>query len=505
MNFLSLNILIFSPLLAAIIIASPLFGSNAIYIRRFSKFFASFHFLYSLIFAVSQKSSLEPFYSEINLFGKNWLESYGITAALGLDGFTSLLVVFTSLIFLFALIISKSTIRYKHKMYYSLIFCLLTTTLGIFSAKDTFFFLMFWFAELIPLYLLISEWGGEKSKDAAMKYLIFSATGGILILSSVIGLYYYGFTANEALSSNIEFLRVYTSDEICPYILQILMFFGLFAGFAIKLPVFPFHTPFIDSQTESQTPVSILLSAVLIKTGAYGLIKFNLSLFPEIFTKIAPYIMIIALINIIWASLAAFKQKNIKKMIAYYSVVQMGLFLLGISSLNKAGLDGSVLLMFSHALIVTGLYLITAIIYQNTKSYSILEISGLGKCMPNLMICAFIISFAATGIPFTCGFPADFLIYTGSVCADNGIIFKIISAAAVCGILANASFILNFFHSIFCGNLKFQNKNCKDMYGHKAVITIIVVVCIIAVGIFPDSLMSVYGSVSDTFIEILRV
>ena len=241
MNFLSLNFLIFSPLIAAIVIASPLFGYNPLYIRRFSKAFASLHFLYSLLFVLNQKNSIEPLYSEFTIFGKNWLDSFGINAAFGLDGLTSLLVAFTSLIFLLVLIISKTTIKYKHKMYYTLIFCLLTTTLGIFSSKDIFLFFMFWEAELIPLYLLISEWGSEKSKDSAIKYLMYSFTGSIFILASIIGMYYYGFAANQELSSSIEFLRVYAADEVCPYYLQILMFTGLFIGFAIKLPVIPFH------------------------------------------------------------------------------------------------------------------------------------------------------------------------------------------------------------------------------------------------------------------------
>lgn len=505
MNFLSLNLLIFSPLIAAAVIASPLFGSNVLYIRRFAKTFASVHFLYSLIFVLNQKVSVEPLYSEFTLFGKNWIESFGINAALGLDGFTSLLAAFTSFIFLLVLIISKSAVRYKHKMYYSLIFCLLTTTLGIFASKDIFFFFTFWCAELIPLYLLIAEWGSDKSKEAAMKYLIYSSVGCVFILASVIGLYYYGFIANGELSSDIDFLRVYTSDEICPYILQLLIFFGLFTGFAVKLPIFPFHLWFTDAQTEARTPVSILLAAVLIKTGAYGLIKFNFSLFPEIFTKFAPVLLIIALINIIWASLAAYKQKNIKKIISYYSVAQMGVFLLGISSLNKTGLDGAILLMFAHGLTVTGLYMITELVYQTSKTYSILEVSGLGKIMPNLMICSYLICFSAIGIPFTCGFPADFLIYTGSVCADNTIIFKVLSAAAIGGIILHTSYILHFFHSLFCGSLKIQNKNLKDMYGHKATITIITVICIIAVGVFPDALMSIYSTISENLIEILRV
>lgn len=230
MKFLSLNILIFSPLIAALIIASPLFGGNRVYIRRFSKTFASFHFLYSLLFVLNQRTGIENLYTEITLFGKNWLETYGISAAFGLDGFTALLVSLTSLIFLIALIASKSVIRYKHKMYYSLVFCLMTAVLGIFSAKDIFLFFAFWEAEMIPAYLLIAEWGSETSKKSAMKYLIYTFTGSIFIFAAIIGLYYYGFASNGELSASIDFLRVYSSDNVCPYFIQLLMFL-------IKLPI----------------------------------------------------------------------------------------------------------------------------------------------------------------------------------------------------------------------------------------------------------------------------
>jgi len=505
MKFLSLNLLIFSPLIAAIIIASPLFGSNPMYIRRFSKAFASLHFLYSLLFVLYQKSSVENLYSEITLFGHNWLDSFGINAAIGLDGLTSLLVAFTSLIFLLALIVSKSSIRYKHKLYYCLIFCLLTTTLGIFTSKDIFLFFMFWEAELIPAYLLISQWGTEKARESATKYFLYVFSGSILILSSIIGLYYYGFAANGELSSSIDFLRVYSSDNICPYILQLLMFFGLLAGFGIKIPIIPFHLWNTEATTNSQTPVSIIISAVLINTGAYGIIKFNLGLFPEIYTKIAPYLMIIAVLNIIWASLAAFKQKNIKKTIGYYSIASMGIFLLGVSSLNKTGIDGAILQIFAHGITVAGLYLVAGFIHQATKTYSLQEIGGLGVKMPHLMICSYIICFSAIGIPFTCTFTSEFLSFTGSVCADYSMLYKILTAIAISSIILTAAYILNLFHKTFCGNCKILNKAVNDIYGHRVTVITIIILCILVFGIFPDSLISVYNGLSENLIEILRV
>ena len=505
MNFLSLNFLIFSPLIAAIVIASPLFGYNPLYIRRFSKTFASLHFLYSLLFVLNQKNNVEPLYTEFTIFGKNWLDSFGINAAFGLDGLTSLLVAFTSLVFLLVLIISKTTIKYKHKMYYTLIFCLLTTTLGIFTSKDIFLFFMFWEAELIPLYLLISEWGAEKSKDSATKYLLFSFTGSIFILAAIIGMYYYGFAANQELSSSIDFLRIYTSDEVCPYYLQILMFLGLLTGFAIKLPLVPFHLWFTEVNEDAEIPVNMVIAAVLVNTGAYGIIKFNLSLFPEIFTKFTPFMMIIAVFTIIWASFAAFNQKHIKKTVAYFSIAQTGIFLLGVASGNKTGIDGAFLMMFAHSMTVAGLYLITGLVYKAAKTYSIQEISGLGKCMPLLMICSYVIIFSAFGLPFTAAFPAEFLIFTGSVCTDLSMIYKILSAVGICGLILISSFVIKLFHGIFCGNLKVQNKRITDIYGHKATATLTIVFCILLLGMFPDTIISIFNSVSENLIEILRV
>lgn len=505
MNFLSLNLLVLSPLIAAVIIASPIFGGNRVYIRRFAKTFSVFHFLYSLFFVLNQKAGTENLYTELKMFGKNWLESWGISFSLGLDGFTALLVSFTSLIFLLAFIMSKSSVRYKHKMYYSLMFCLMTSVLGIFTAKDIFLFFVFWEAELIPAYLLIAEWGSENSKKSAMKYLLYTFGGSIFIFAAIIGLYYYGFASNGELSSSIDYLRVYLSDGICPVYMQVLMFAALFIGFTVKLPVFPLHVWLSDSHTDSLSPVSIIMSAILLNTGAYGIIRFNLELFPEIFTQTAPYIMIIAVINILWASFAAFGKNNIKSIISYLNIAFMGIFLLGLSSLNKVGIDGALFILFAHGITVTGLFMISEFIYQNVKTYNIHEIGGMGKKMPFLMLCSSVVCFSAAGIPFTCMFPAAFLSYTGAVCADYGMLYKIFAALGIIGIVLISACIIKLFHSVFCRNKNMQITNIYDISGHKATVAVTVVLCIIILGIFPDSFISVYDAVVENMLEILRV
>ncbi|MBQ2644347.1 NADH-quinone oxidoreductase subunit M [bacterium] len=505
-SLLSLNILIFSPIAAAIITASPMFGTNPIYIRRFSKSFLTIHFLYSLLFVAFYNFSSESFYDEITVSGNSWLSKLGINAAFGADGFTILLCMFTSLIFLLTLIISKTMIRTKHKMYYTLMHLLLCTTLGIFCAKDMFVFLLFWQAELIPMYLLISQWGSNNSKNSAMKYVLYNFIGSIFISLSMVALYYYGYHSNGTLSSSIDFLRIYQADNIFPLLLQKLIFWCLFIGFALKLPIIPIHTYYVSLIGESVTPVSIVTSSILINTAAYGIIRFNLDLFPELFSQYAPIIMIIGVINIIWASLSAFKQKDIAKFSSYINITYMGLFLLGLSSLNKSGFDGAIFIIFSNIFIASALSLFIGLLYQTFKTKSLYEIKALGKFAPNFMLLGYLIIFAVIGVPLTIGFAGDFLVFAGSFSADfqNALLPKICSFTALLSVIFLASCSLNLFNQVFSG---FDNSDKKyhDISGHRLTVLFILCFCIILFGIFPNSIMNLYNNVTEMLVEILRV
>ncbi|MGN0015538.1 MAG: NuoM family protein [Candidatus Gastranaerophilaceae bacterium] len=505
-NLLSLNFLIFSPILAAALIASPLFGTNPIYIRRFAKACATLHFMYSLLFIVFYNFGVESFYEEINIFGSGWLSKLGINAAFGLDGLTVILTVLTSFVFLLALIASKTIIRTKHKMYYSLMFILLSTILGIFCSKDMFVFLIFWEAELIPMYLLISQWGTGNSKYFAMKYLLFTFAGSIFLLVSMLGLFFYGYHANGELSSTIDFLRISMTDGIFPVFIKKLLFWGFFIGFAVKLPVVPLHTWLPSVNANSAAPINMLLSAIVLKTGAYGLIKFNLSLFPELFTEYAPIIMLFGVINIIWAALCAYKQKDIQKLIGYSSIVFMGLFLLGLSSLTKTGINGSCFVIISHAFIASGLFLISGLIYQVTKTKSLPELSGLGNSMPVLMSLTYIVSFAAIGMPFTIGFPSELLIFSGAFSSDfefSGMFPKIATLLSMLVQVLSAAYILRLFHCVFC-KTEHSGKNYHDISGHRLMCVSVICFCIILFGLFPETIMCIYENFTSFVADILR-
>jgi proton-translocating NADH-quinone oxidoreductase chain M len=502
-RFLSLNLLIFLPILASAIIMSPMFGANPIYIRRFSKTFATIHFLYSLLFVVFYNISAGDFYDEVTIFGQGWLNKLGISAAFGLDGLSVLLVAITSFIFLIALIFSKTIIRTKQKLYYTLIFLLESALLGTFCAKDMFVFLLFWEAELIPLYFLISEWSGEKAKKSAMKYILTSFIASSLIFCAMIGLYYYGYYANGELSSSIDFLRVSQGDSVFPLFLQKMLFWAFFAGFAIKLPIAPLHTLCADVIAEAPSPISILISTISLNVAAYGIIRFDFDLFPELFTQYAPIIMTIGCISLIWFVLSAYMQKDIKKIVAYSCFSYMGLFLIGLSSLEQIGIDGAFLDLMARSLIITGLFLIIGLVQQTAKTKSIQEIQGVGAALPKLKFFGYIIFFSAINIPFTIGFPAQLMTITGTFVADyeNQLLPKIIALCIILSLIFSATYLAKMFHVIFCGNV---NKKYNDITGHRLVIVCIICICIILLGLFPDYICGIFGDVVNNLLEILR-
>lgn len=505
-NLLSLKLLIFAPIFAAIVVMSPIFGSNQIYIRRFAKTFATCHFLYSLLFVAFCNFGEGTYYDELTVLGEGWLSKLGVSAAFGIGDFSVLLVVLTSFIFLVALIFSKTIIRTKHKLYYTLLLLLESIILGIFCSKDMFVFLMFWEAELIPTYFLISQWGADKAKKAAMKYIIFSFIGSMFLLVAMIGLYYYGYYLNGELSSSIDFLRIYEADGIYPLMLQKILFMAFLIGFAIKIPVFPVHTWLTEVQSEAPAPISIILAALLQTTGMYGFIRFNLDLFPELFVQYAPNIMILGAITLLWSAFAAYKQGDIKKIAAYSSVSSMGLCLIGLSSLNKIGIDGAIYVILAHTFIVTGLFLIVGLIQQATKTKSLQEISGLGKSMPRLMFASCVIMLSIIGIPFTMGFTGKFLTFIGAFSADfeNALLPKIVTLISVFSLVLTSVYMIRFYHSVFC-SYPSPIKKFNDISGHRLMLVTVVALCLLIFGCYPHSLMDIYSNLVETLLDVLRV
>lgn len=506
-NYLSLIFLVFSPLIAFGVILSPLFGDNEVYIRRFSKGFASLHFLYTILFlAFFDPSSYAMSYeTELRLFDISWLKTLGITATFGVDALSLLLVVLTSFIFLLALVASKSTIRTKHRFYYSMMFLLQTAVLGVFCSKDMFLFFLFWELELIPMYFLISEWGSGESQKSAMKFVLYTFFGSIFLLLGMLALYFYSFASNGVLTANIESLNI--SESIYPIGFQVMVFLGFLIGFAVKLPIVPLHTWLPDAHCDAPTPVSMILAAILLKMGAYGLIRFNILVFPDIFKALAPTLMIFAVINIIYAACIALVQKDLKRLVAYSSISHMGIVLLGLSALNQIGLNGAIFQMFAHAFISAGLFMIVGLIYTRCKTRNIDSLRGLGAVMPNLMTLSMPICFAAAGLPLLAGFPGELMSFIASFNAnyDDYVYPKIYTLIAISGLILSAGYILKMLHSVFYCHIPGQWNNVKDITGHQLAVLYVLCIVIILFGVLPGSLIDIYNPLTTIIMDVLKV
>lgn len=506
LNFQSLIFLILSPLLAALIVICPLFPNSETFIRRFSKWFSLAHFIYALSFFVlfqSQNPMLE-IEQEMQIFGNHWLDSIGVSALFNMDTLSLTMVLLTSFIFFIAFVMSKRTIKKDFKIYYSMMFLLEMSVLGIFCSNDMFLFFMFWELELVPMYFLISKWGSENAKRSAMKFLLYTFFGSIFLLAGILLLYFYNYNQTGVLSANLDMLNI--EFNIFDGALLNTIFLCFLIGFGVKLPIVPLHTWLADAHSDAPTPVSIVLAAILLKTGAYGILRFNLSLFPEQFVNYAPILMFFAVINCVYAACIAFAQKDIKRLIAYSSISQMGIFMVGLFSLTAVGISGGIFQLVSHAFIVTGLFVIAGVIYSVYKTRDITIIQNNVRSMPLFMFISIPIILAAAGVPLLSGFISEFLCFVGGFTSAwyNPAYSKLLTSVSIFTIVLSSVYILKFFHSIFfCSSKNEQSQ--RDISGHRLSVILIIAFIVIILGVFPNLLTDIYSPFIDTTVDLLGV
>ena len=511
MDNLSILALIFSPLIAGGLLYLPFFKGNEVKIRRFSKGFASLHLLYSIMFLASFNPLDEgiSFYKEITFFGSSWVKILGLKMDFGMDGITLLMVILTSFIFLLALIASKSNIRSKHKFYYSMIFLLQTAVLGVFCARDMFLFFMFWELELIPMYFLISQWGGGKCKESAMKFVLYTFFGSLFMLLGILLLHFYNFAVYDNLTA--DFTQIIIGDPEFPMFMQVLISILFLIGFAVKIPIVPLHTWLPDAHVDAPTPVSMILAAILLKMGAYGIIRFNMQLLPDAFKLIIPVLIILALINIIYTAFVAYSQIDLKKIVAYSSISNMGIVLLGLCSLNLLGFSGSIFQMISHGIISAGLFMLVGVIYLRTKTRDLQELGGLGHVMPRLMGFGIILSMASVGLPLLMGFVGEFLVFLGafnSQIYEWGVPVKLYVLIGLVILILSAAYILRLLHKTFFGHVFDRwtlNNGLADITNHEFVVLFSLTLAIIFFGIFPMSLLDIIQPVLTNILQFLKV
>ena len=337
-----------------------------------------------------------------------WIENLGITYHLGIDGLSLPLIVLNGLLTVIA-IYSTDQLTHRPRFYYGLILLLNAGVAGAFLAQNLLLFFLFYELELIPLYLLIAIWGGQRREYAAMKFLIYTAISGILVLIGFLGL--VGF------SGATDFTYDPTLSTFLPLSTQIFLLLVILVGFAIKTPLLPFHTWLPDAHVEASTPISVLLAGVLLNLGTYGIVRFGLGLFPQAWSVLAPWLATWAVFSVLYGVFAAITQKDMKKMVAYSSIGHMGYMLLGAAAGTAVSLTGAIAQMVSHGLISALLFLLVGVVYNKTGTRDLNKLKGLFNpeeglpVIGSLMVLAVM---ASAGIPGMAGFVAEFLCFQGS-------------------------------------------------------------------------------------------
>ncbi len=516
MQYLSLTLLIFLPLIGALIIWGPWFAHNEVKIRRFAKGFGGVIFIYSLFFLAFFNPAKEGFQFEQTLTlpgGKPWLEPLGSNFALGVDGISLLLIVLTTFLVLLALIASKYSITKRHKFYYSMIFLLQTAILGVFAAKDLFLFIIFWEIELIPMYFLISVWGSGRKEYSAMKFILYTFAGSIFMLAAILAIVYYNYLQTGIFTFDLT-TYTYMKAFAYPTLLGILAFLGFFIAFAVKLPVVPFHTWLPDAHVDAPTPVSMLLAGILLKMGGYGLIRMNLQIMPEIMQILAPLVIILGVINILYAAIVATAQQDLKKLVAYSSVSHMGIVLLGLGAMNVAGVSGAVFQMVAHGVISAGLFMIVGVIYLRTHTRQIPELGGLGQNSPKIMYFAMIIALGSLGLPLLIGFAAETLAFYGAFTSNvfSGfslfdvyipVSIQILTAIAIIGVIFTAVYILWMFQRVFWGNIFHKWRKFHDASPHEMVVLISLILVIVVFGLNPTGMTDIFGPTVSSLMKLI--
>jgi NADH-quinone oxidoreductase subunit M len=408
-----------------------------------------------------------------------WIKSLGITFNLGVDGISVLLVVLTPFLSVIAIASAWNAIRDKVKGFLISMLLLQTGMLGVFLATDIFLFYLFWEVMLVPMYFLIGIWGGPRKVYAALKFVLFTMFGSLLMLLGVIKLYLMT-SPDPALRTTdmTAILNLHVPPE-----LQTWLFLAFALAFAIKVPLFPFHTWLPDAHVEAPTAGSIILAGVLLKMGTYGFLRFCMPLFPIATQQFVPLISILALIGITYGAMVAMVQKDVKSLVAYSSVAHLGFVMLGMFALTTQGMTGSILQMVNHGITTGALFLLVGMIYERRHTRLISDFGGVAHVMPVFATVFMIVTLASIGLPGTNGFVGEFLILLGTF--KSNVTYAVIGTA---GIILAAVYMLWMLQRVFFGTCdNEENRKLRDIDWRERLIAIPLVVMVIWIGVYPQT------------------
>ena len=446
-----LSIVLFWPL-AALLILVLIPSSNARAIKLWANLASFIGFLVSLPLVFNFDPGRDFQFVE----QASWVPSIGASYHLGIDGLGLLLVMLTTLLGFLSILCSWNAINERLKEYYAFFLVLQTGMLGVFMALDFLLFFVFWETVLVPMYFIIAIWGGQRRIYASIKFVIYTLIGSVLMLLGILTLYFQHFTQFQSYSFDIaELMKTTLTDGM-----QWWVFWAFFVGFAVKVPMFPFHTWLPDAHTEAPTAGSVILASVLLKMGTYGFLRFSLPLLPRAATNstIINAMAVLSIIGIVYGALASLMQKDWKKLVAYSSVSHLGFCTLGIFALNPAGISGSVLQQINHGISTGMLFLIVGIVYERRHTREIAEYGGLLKVMPVFTIVFLLAALSSMGMPPLNGFIGEITILQGAYLMSFNWAFW-----GAVGIALGAAYLLWLFQRTMLGEISEKNQKLLDL------------------------------------------
>jgi NADH-quinone oxidoreductase subunit M len=475
-QFPILSLLTFLPLVGAVFILTIRGGDDVVArnARNVALWTSLINFMMSLFIWVNFDTSTADFqFVEYAV----WMPDFNINYKMGIDGISMLFVLLTTLLTPICILASWENIKVRVKEYMISFLVLETFMIGMFCALDMVVFYIFFEAVLIPMFLIIGVWGGPRRVYASFKFFLYTLAGSVLMLLALLTMYY------SSGSTDIPTLMTHRF----PPSLQTWMWLAFFASFAVKIPMWPVHTWLPDAHVEAPTAGSVILAAVLLKFGGYGFLRFSLPMFPDASVMFTPLIFTLSIIAIVYTSLVALAQEDMKKLIAYSSVAHMGFVTIGTFTLTVQGVEGAIYMMLAHGIISAALFLIVGVVYDRIHSRDIETYGGLVYRMPAYALVFMLFMLASVGLPGTAGFIGEFLVLVGA--------FKVnpwVAALAATGLILGAAYMLYLYRRVIFGSLTKENlMTIADMNGREIAVFAPLVVLVIFMGIYPAPFLDI--------------
>ena len=480
-NFPLLSLITFLPIMGAGVILIAINGDDERQ-QRFAKYIALFISLATFLISVLLWFKFDKNEPNFQFTEKQvWFENYNIAYYLGIDGISLFFILLTTLLTPICIASCFMSVHVRVKEYVICFLVLESLVIGVFAALDLLLFYVFFEAMLIPMFLIIGVWGGQNRVYAAIKFFLYTLAGSVFLLLGII----FIFTKTSTMAIPELFDLVPKFDGV----IQNYLWLAFFISFAVKVPMWPVHTWLHDAHVEAPTSGSVILAGILLKMGGYGFLRFSLPMLPEASIYFAPFIFVLSVIAVIYASLVAFVQEDMKKLIAYSSIAHMGFVTIGIFTFNVQGMEGAIVQMLSHGLVSAALFLCVGVLYERMHTKEIKKFGGVVERMPKFALIFMFFTMASVGLPGTSGFVGEFLVLLGTFSVSK--IFALLTAS---GVVLGATYMLYLYKEVMFGQVTNKEvENLQDLSLREIIIFVPLIILTLVIGIYPSFITDILG------------